>query len=43
MVLPGAFAAHFYQDLPNNDYVFPALIFDLLPVGIRGLILEQFK
>jgi SSS family solute:Na+ symporter len=38
MVLPGAFARVLYPDLTNPDMVFPTLMFDLLPVGILGLI-----
>ena len=44
MVFPGIFALTLYPDLPNMegytpDLVFPVLLFDLLPIGIRGLIL----
>ena len=38
MVLPGTFALVLYPDLPNADMAYPTLIFDLLPVGIRGVI-----
>lgn len=44
MVFPGIFALSLYPDLPAQpgytpDLVFPVLLFDLLPIGIRGLIL----
>lgn len=44
MVFPGIFALTLYPDLPHQpgytpDLVFPVLLFDLLPAGIRGLIL----
>ncbi len=43
MVLPGTFARVLYPldqypALANPDFVFPTLMFDLLPVGLRGLI-----
>lgn len=39
MVLPGAMALGLMPDLARPDEVFPALVRDLLPVGIRGLII----
>lgn len=39
MVLPGTFAILLYPDLTNPDTVFPTLLFDLLPTGIRGIML----
>jgi SSS family solute:Na+ symporter len=39
MILPGAMALVLYPNLDNPDLVFPTLAFDLLPVGVRGLIL----
>jgi len=39
MILPGAMALVLYPNLDNPDLVFPTLAFDLLPEGIRGLIL----
>lgn len=39
MILPGVFARLLYPELDNADMVFPTLIFDLLPDGIRGIIL----
>ena len=42
MVMPGLFAIVLYPDLQNPDLVFPTLAFDLLPDGLRGLILVTF-
>lgn len=39
MVLPGVLAIQLYPDLPTPDLAFPTLVFDLLPIGIRGVIL----
>lgn len=39
MVLPGTMARAIYPNLENPDMVFPTLMFDLLPVGLIGLIL----
>jgi solute:Na+ symporter, SSS family len=44
MVMPGIFALILYPDLPSMegftpDIIFPVLLFDLLPIGLRGLIL----
>lgn len=39
LILPGVMATALYPDLDNPDRVFPTLAFDLLPVGVRGLIL----
>ncbi len=39
MVLPGTFAILLYPALDNPDMVFPTLMFDLLPAGIRGIML----
>ncbi len=38
MVLPGTFARVLYPELDNPDLVFPTLMFDLLPVGIIGIV-----
>jgi SSS family solute:Na+ symporter len=38
-ILPGVMALSLYPELDNPDEVFPTLVFDLLPVGVRGLIL----
>lgn len=42
MVLPGTFAILLYPDLPRADLVYPTLMFDLLPVGLLGLVLAGF-
>ncbi|MEJ2655964.1 MAG: sodium/solute symporter [Desulfobacterales bacterium] len=39
LVLPGVMAQTIYQNLDNPDMVFPLLAFDLLPIGLRGLML----
>lgn len=39
MVLPGTFAILLYPDLSNADMVFPTMLFDLLPTGLRGIML----
>ena len=39
MVMPGLMARALYPELPNQDMVFPTLMFDLLPPGILGLVL----
>lgn len=38
LIMPGVMATALYPDLQNPDTVFPTLAFDLLPVGVRGLI-----
>lgn len=38
MVLPGVMALVLYPNLPNPDMVFPTLAFDLLPIGLRGIV-----
>lgn len=38
MVLPGTMARVLYPELPNPDLVYPTLLFDLLPVGMLGLV-----
>ncbi|MDH3700601.1 MAG: sodium:solute symporter [Alphaproteobacteria bacterium] len=39
MILPGMIAVVLLPDLDTPDRVFPALAFELLPTGLRGLIL----
>ncbi len=39
MVLPGTMAILLYPDLQSPDMVFPTLVADLMPIGIRGIIL----
>ncbi len=38
MIAPGLIAIVLYPDLENSDLAFPSLAFDLLPIGLRGLI-----
>ncbi len=38
-IFPGVMALVLYPNLKNPDTVFPTLVFDLLPVGVRGLVL----
>lgn len=42
MVLPGSAAILLYPNLERPDLVYPTLIFDLLPVGIIGLVVAGF-
>ena len=42
MILPGSAAILLYPELPRADLVFPVLMFDLLPIGILGLVLAGF-
>lgn len=42
MVLPGTMARVLYPNLENPDLVYPTLIFDLLPVGLLGLVVAGF-
>ncbi len=39
MVLPGVLAIQLYPNLKTPDLAFPTLVFDLLPIGLRGVIL----
>ena len=39
MILPGMIAIVLYPNLDNPDRVFPTLAFDLLPAGLRGVVL----
>ena len=39
LILPGVIAVALYPDLENPDSVFPVMTFDLLPIGLRGLML----
>lgn len=39
MILPGTMALALYPGLQNPDLVWPTLAFDLVPIGIRGIIL----
>jgi SSS family solute:Na+ symporter len=42
MVLPGVAGRVLYPDLPKGDQVYPKLVFEMLPSGIRGLVLIGF-
>jgi solute:Na+ symporter, SSS family len=39
MVMPGLIALELYPDLDDPDLAFPTIAFDLLPIGLRGLIM----
>jgi len=39
MVFSGLIARALFPDLPNQDLVYPTLLFSLLPIGILGLVL----
>jgi len=39
LVLPGIIAHALYPNLPRPDMAYPRLVGDLLPVGLRGLVL----
>ncbi len=39
MIVPGVIALLLYPNLDNPDLVFPTLAFDLLPIGLRGLVM----
>lgn len=42
MVFPGIMARLLYPDLERADLVFPTLVSDLLPIGVKGLVLAAF-
>lgn len=39
LVLPGLMARTLYPDLEHSDLIFPTMVFDLLPVGVRGILI----
>lgn len=39
LILPGTMGRALFPDLPQPDQVWPALVFELLPVGFRGFVL----
>jgi solute:Na+ symporter, SSS family len=39
LIFPGILARGVFDDLPEPDMAWPALIFEFLPVGVRGLII----
>ncbi|MFA9428779.1 sodium/solute symporter [Egicoccus sp. AB-alg2] len=38
LIFPGILARGFFDELPDDDLAWPALVFEILPVGLRGLI-----
>lgn len=42
MIFPGVFARVIYPNVTNVDQLYPTMLFDLLPVGILGLVLAGF-
>jgi solute:Na+ symporter, SSS family len=38
LIFPGVLARGVFEELPEGDMVWPALVFEVLPVGIRGVI-----
>lgn len=38
MILPGLFARELFPDLPRGDMVFPKLVLELAPEGVRGVV-----
>ena len=42
MVFPGVMAVQMFPGLERPDYVFPTLVSELLPSGLRGLVLAGF-
>ena len=42
MIFPGVFARVIYPDVTNVDQLYPTMLFDLLPVGILGIVLAGF-
>jgi solute:Na+ symporter, SSS family len=38
LILPGTMGRAIYPDLEDPDQIWPALAFDFLPIGIRGLV-----
>ncbi len=42
MIFPGVFARVIYPEVENVDQLYPTMLFDLLPVGILGIVLAGF-
>jgi solute:Na+ symporter, SSS family len=38
LIMPGTIGRAIFPDLPEPDQVWPALVFELFPIGVRGLI-----
>ena len=41
LIIPGVMAVSLYPDIERADMIFPLLAFDLMPVGLRGLMLAS--
>ena len=39
LILPGLMGRELFPDLEESDHIWPALVFEFLPVGLRGLAL----
>lgn len=39
LILPGLMGRELFPDLAEQDHIWPALVFELLPIGLRGLAL----
>lgn len=39
LILPGLMGRELFPDLQEQDHIWPALVFELLPIGLRGLAL----
>lgn len=39
LILPGLMGRELFPDLEEQDHIWPALVFELLPIGLRGLAL----
>lgn len=42
MVLPGTMARLLYPGLERPDLAFPTMVFDLLPIGVKGIVIAAF-
>jgi solute:Na+ symporter, SSS family len=38
LIFPGIMARGVFDDIPDDDMVWPALVFEILPIGIRGFV-----
>ena len=38
-ILPGTFAILLYPNIENPDLIFPTIVFDTFPIGVRGMML----
>ncbi len=39
IVFPGIMALHLFPDLPNYDMVYPTMLLNLIPAGVKGIVL----